>query len=379
MFIRFACPQCRKMLKVGDKFAGKTSKCPGCASPVTVPAVSELPFDDFAAAPPAPNWNPAPVRPAADAFSPQAPALHHDGQSPEIPFDQLNDAPPLAAVPGNWRGVQGGLRMVRTGTLVQMTGLCIMLLMMFFAFFAGMQAVADVMTRPQGQIRSFGRVQPTPTRFGDEPASRSSENAWLVVGAVLLTWLAIGTCVVVGTIIRLIGLARCAGAPSESGAAGWAWGAFFAELAPYAITMLTCVLSIIHEALGRMASMLHIAAALAAAICFLLFLRQVGIALGSDQLRARVGNFVLWWVSCICLMMLVGCLGGFSLVAIGVGSASMDGPPDFATIGSAVAIVFGTMILCQLCLSGAILVKYLGLVQFAADEVRRRAAHLRTT
>lgn len=46
MFIRFTCPNCQKILKVGDKFAGKTSKCPGCAAPVTVPEILDvLPAD----------------------------------------------------------------------------------------------------------------------------------------------------------------------------------------------------------------------------------------------------------------------------------------------------------------------------------------------
>jgi predicted RNA-binding Zn-ribbon protein involved in translation (DUF1610 family) len=37
MAISFACPRCGKKLKAPDNAVGKTSKCPGCGSPVTCP------------------------------------------------------------------------------------------------------------------------------------------------------------------------------------------------------------------------------------------------------------------------------------------------------------------------------------------------------
>ena len=37
MAISFSCPQCGKKLKAPVHAAGKTSKCPGCGSPVTCP------------------------------------------------------------------------------------------------------------------------------------------------------------------------------------------------------------------------------------------------------------------------------------------------------------------------------------------------------
>jgi hypothetical protein len=40
MPIRFTCPnpQCGKTIVVKDEFAGRTGKCPGCATPVKIPA-----------------------------------------------------------------------------------------------------------------------------------------------------------------------------------------------------------------------------------------------------------------------------------------------------------------------------------------------------
>lgn len=38
MAIEFRCPNCQKLLRVGDDAAGKQAKCPGCATAVTVPS-----------------------------------------------------------------------------------------------------------------------------------------------------------------------------------------------------------------------------------------------------------------------------------------------------------------------------------------------------
>lgn len=49
MAIEFRCPQCQKLLRVGDDAAGKQAKCPGCGAQVTVPS---------ATAPPPPTGSP---------------------------------------------------------------------------------------------------------------------------------------------------------------------------------------------------------------------------------------------------------------------------------------------------------------------------------
>jgi len=377
MFIRFTCPGCQKILKVGDKFAGKTSKCPGCAAPVTVPAFSDVPLDDFATTSTAPYRNPPPRPPAADPFSFDAPGNHQNGQAANEPFDQINDAPGLVAVPGKWRGVQGGLRMVRTGTILQLTAVAIFLFLLLIVFFAGMQAFANFSTRPQVRYGQFERVG-GPSRFGEEPSSQSADTGLLVLGGVLIAGLAIAGCAVGGEILRIIGLVRCVGVPAESGACGLAIATVIAELAPYGAMFLGCGLSLVHEALGNLMTLVQIVASLCAIVCFLLFLRQVGIAVGSQKLQARVVNYVIWLVAGICMYIGVVCLGFFSIIAIGVGASSMDGPPDVATMGMAGMIVIVTMFLAQLAILLTLAAKYLGLVQCAADEIRRRAGHLQT-
>ena len=41
--IEFTCPKCAKRLSVDEKGAGKTVPCPGCATPVTIPASNPPP------------------------------------------------------------------------------------------------------------------------------------------------------------------------------------------------------------------------------------------------------------------------------------------------------------------------------------------------
>src|SRR5262252_974327 len=70
MPISFSCPQCGKKLKAPDNAVGKTSKCPGCGSPVTCP---EPIYDaELVEAPPA---VPGGVDPYADADPSQAYAM----------------------------------------------------------------------------------------------------------------------------------------------------------------------------------------------------------------------------------------------------------------------------------------------------------------
>lgn len=44
MPIEFRCPECQKLLRVGDDAAGKQAKCPGCGTPVNVPNATAPPL-----------------------------------------------------------------------------------------------------------------------------------------------------------------------------------------------------------------------------------------------------------------------------------------------------------------------------------------------
>ncbi|MCF7976099.1 MAG: zinc-ribbon domain-containing protein [Phycisphaerae bacterium] len=49
--IRFECPSCTVRIRVPDKLAGKSGKCPKCRHPVTVPVLQDQPEDIFQLAP----------------------------------------------------------------------------------------------------------------------------------------------------------------------------------------------------------------------------------------------------------------------------------------------------------------------------------------
>jgi len=41
MLIRFKCPHCQVVLKVGSDYSGQKGTCPGCKKEVTIPEKSE--------------------------------------------------------------------------------------------------------------------------------------------------------------------------------------------------------------------------------------------------------------------------------------------------------------------------------------------------
>jgi hypothetical protein len=43
--IRFTCPFCKKTLQVGEKYAGKGTKCLSCGKPIRIPHPATIPSD----------------------------------------------------------------------------------------------------------------------------------------------------------------------------------------------------------------------------------------------------------------------------------------------------------------------------------------------
>lgn len=61
MAIEFRCPTCDKKLRTGDDKAGKTAKCPGCGTAVTVPSSDAAADDDFGGFPAFDDFEAAPA------------------------------------------------------------------------------------------------------------------------------------------------------------------------------------------------------------------------------------------------------------------------------------------------------------------------------
>jgi len=102
MPIEFRCPQCQKLLRVGDDAAGKQAKCPACATLVAVPMLGPPPADEFGIEPPSPPPPPtgspfgtAGTNPFASAPMPQrlAPASDNPYAAPLSGSDNPYSSP----------------------------------------------------------------------------------------------------------------------------------------------------------------------------------------------------------------------------------------------------------------------------------------------
>jgi hypothetical protein len=134
--------------------------------------------------------------------------------------------------------------------------------------------------------------------------------------------------VLIGAILRLVGLIRCLSVPSDSGAKFLAVATLLCELFLPPLNL----------------------------VCQLLFLRQIGMALGSRQLPKRVINYVIWFAGGLVAMLLVfGCGGGMLFVGGGTSFLGF------------LLLVFGTMIIWL-----TLLIRYLGTLAIASDEIKKR-------
>src|SRR5579871_3040518 len=75
--IRFSCPTCQRPLRVGEEYAGRQSRCPGCRTAVTVPSITgggggALPdwMSEGPARAPAPQQRPRTSPPPTPSYTP---------------------------------------------------------------------------------------------------------------------------------------------------------------------------------------------------------------------------------------------------------------------------------------------------------------------
>src|SRR5262249_28821117 len=101
MAIRFACPTCQKTLSVDEQFAGRTSKCPGCSSALTVPMSANGAGGAIKAAP----------------SPPHAPAW----QQPAGTQDWQSDGAGGGAIAPAWGTVATGLKLYRIAMIIKVT------------------------------------------------------------------------------------------------------------------------------------------------------------------------------------------------------------------------------------------------------------------
>jgi hypothetical protein len=316
MPIRLACPQCRKPLQVDDRYAGQRVQCPGCRAMVTAPVANKVQVPIAQ----------APEVPSADTFD------FYGSPNPAAEAGQNRLRGPAA---DGWRNVIAGLNLIWLGSGIQVLAVTVVLLVTSVLFGAG----ADFLSRAgEGDTALVSR----PT---------ASAAAELIKDLIVLSALA------AGTVVRLVGFFRCLGTPPESGARGLALPMLLAEillLGSTAIILAGDFLRLVLVVLGGYLAL--IVAFLAGLVLQLLFVHQLGKALNSRALPPKLRNFLFWLVGGFLASVLV-VAGYVALIFFGLGVFCM------ATL-VVIAVVVGSALTA--------LIKYLGLLTLASDEIRKR-------
>jgi hypothetical protein len=207
-----------------------------------------------------------------------------------------------------------------------------------------------------GLTLGLGRGVASVAAEGNPPAAGGALAIAGVVGYLCLAGL-----VLIGVVVRLIGFVRCVRVPGRSGAKVWAIIALLAEVAPLAALGILLIAALFKLELGWLAALVILPAGLVGLAALLLMLRQIGVAIGSKPLTRRLVNFLYWLGG--------GVIAGFLLFGC-AGIAALVGPAR-ADEGS----LFDLRALLS-CLNGilalVIFIKYLGTLNTASDEIRKR-------
>jgi hypothetical protein len=316
MPIRLTCPRCNKPLQVDDRYAGRPILCPGCRSTVTATTPAITPqaagdeFDFY-------------VQPAAAGAGAQRIA-----------------GPDAAA----WQSLRGALGNVWLGSGLQVLAVTVVYLVAAIVFNAG----ARMATQKASPFAD------------DEPAGAAPGIADRGVDlAVLGTLLA-------GTLIRLVGFFRALSTPAESGAKG------------LAVAMLACELMLLTAVGASAAGVLLLdplillaglgaagMAALAGLLVQLFFLNQIGSALHSKLLPAKLWNFVWWLIG--------GAVAAVAIIGTNLGLNAVLGAGALSRVFAFMPCI-GTLLVIGVLVGAAltVLIKYLGLLTVASDEIRKR-------
>lgn len=165
MAITFSCPQCGKMVRIGDEYAGRKGRCPSCLTVIDIPAASMA----------------------------VEPLLEVPDEAGPTPGRGKALAGPAGAA---WKTVYGGLGFIFGGSLT--IGITLVVIFVV-AFAAGLLAGARAVRGPQAENVLL---------------------AGICVGSITGIF---------GVMLILVGVKRCCSAPSASGAHGAAVvTAFFA-------------------------------------------------------------------------------------------------------------------------------------------------------
>jgi hypothetical protein len=319
MPIRLQCPGCHKTLTIPDKYAGRSSKCPGCGARIDIPAAGGDGGNPFG---------------FAGSGSPQLIGTVAGRSVASDDIVEENESPAVLQMRRayGWQYVAGGLNNIWFGTGLFVLALVTVPVILVLAL------SVDTSTTQGGAMAIAGFV-----------------GYLCIVGLVLI-----------GAIVRLVGFFRCVKVPGASGAKLWAIIALLAELAPLAAIGIVLIAALFKFELGWLATLLIAPAGLVGLTALLLMLRQIGVAIGSKPLSRRLVKFLYWLGGGIVAgFLLFGCAGIASL--IGQGRSADPGPLRFGDLGVILSCV-------NVIVALVVFTKYLGLLATASDEIKKRTA-----
>jgi hypothetical protein len=330
MSIRLQCPGCHKTLTIPDKYAGRSSKCPGCGARIDIPAAGGDDGNPFG---------------FAGSGSQQLIGTVAGRSVASDDIGEENESPAVLQMRRayGWQYVAGGLNNIWFGTGLFVLALITLPVILVLAL-------------------SVGRGVASLASDGDTSATQG--GAMAIAGFV--GYLCIAGLVLIGAIVRLVGFFRCVKVPGGSGAKLWAIIALLAELAPLAAIGIVLIAALFKFELGWLATLLIAPAGLVGLTALLLMLRQIGVAIGSKPLTRRLVNFLYWAGGGIVAgFLLFGCAGIASL--IGQGRSADPGPLRFGDLGLILSCV-------NVIVALVVFTKYLGLLATASDEIKKRTA-----
>jgi hypothetical protein len=300
---------------------------------------------------------------------PQAPGW----QQPAGTQDWQTDGVGGGAIAPSWGSVATGLKLMKIAAIVKIVATVGVLLLFIIAIVVGGAAIMSAIPSAGGRGGSSNNAA----------AGIGIAALLLVGGGVLLFYLTL----FIQYVLQIVGGVMCISVPPDSGAKGMGIGVLVCLLLPILFFMVQMADAVIQSGIiGPLSQLAQLGVMLVEWVLFILFMRQVAIALQSEELRKRVMSFAIWCGIYIGYALL-GICGGIGLaIAFGVfaaSSAGSGGPggggggssgQGLAAMGIAFIVAIGIFVLGLLVISLVNLVKYFGMLNSAIAVIRRRLA-----
>jgi len=275
----------------------------------------------------------------------------------------------VAGDKNSWRSTAAGLSWVWWGTFllvfVSVTTVTLLVAAIVLQASDAMYAAENL-----GSIDLTGT--PDVASEEDESNSFQSQFAHMKRGdyakavAVLAVLGFVGSLVLAGVLLRVLGFVRAAAVPGESGAKPMAILTLLCEVGYWGSYGAGIYLNYTAPEFSLFAALGQLGALLLGLVFVLVLCHQIGNALSSKAMGGRIISFTIWFFVWIGLT--VGTFFGIPLAI----ALLLSGDITETKVWIARSIRL-TVLLIWLLLPTIVLVKYLGILSSTSDEIRRRA------